>query len=477
MEHYDEHTLELFVLGAKRVQPLYREIQGHLSECHGCRTLVEQLREIHSDLANELEMPAEPISPEKALTRRRQEIAHYSEHYGASLRYTPRTPMQRLRYYIFNYPVAATVVGISFAVIFVGIGMLLSIPFNQSSAEKPIRDTNPSYPFLNASNGMFEVRNRSHELLWSLPVKDLNGLKELEASRDIRRSFVFDIDGDGRNDIVTSLTFIESPMFKPNAIHVISADNVLIRDITFPEKVEFRGDKYQAPMRLDGFMVLDTSTVLKTGFYASATNDRSPCTIVRFDINGKVIGQYWHFGNLFASYLHDIDGDGKKELILCMINNVDDHKILSSPAVVVLDPERLVGNTESTATRGFGFPASDAELYYVRLPLSDINTELNIHADASHFQASENTLHFFSSMGIDSIGYEFEFVFDRSLTPIDVKPTSRILTLYSQLKRKGIVKEELNQAYRHDLKDRIRFWDGKQWTKGVTRVRSVQSAP
>ncbi len=32
MKHFDEHTLELFVLGAKETQPLRNEIEAHLTE-------------------------------------------------------------------------------------------------------------------------------------------------------------------------------------------------------------------------------------------------------------------------------------------------------------------------------------------------------------------------------------------------------------------------------------------------------------
>ena len=43
MRHFDEATLELYVLGSKKVVGLRDEIAAHLGECRGCRTIVHEM--------------------------------------------------------------------------------------------------------------------------------------------------------------------------------------------------------------------------------------------------------------------------------------------------------------------------------------------------------------------------------------------------------------------------------------------------
>ena len=207
MQHFDEHTLELFVLGSRKVDSRHGEIESHLTECSGCRAMVEELRAIHADLANELESEEAPVSQERSLAHRRQHLARYSEEGGAPMRYTPRTPMQKVRYFIVRYPVAAAVAGISFAAIFIGLGMLMSIPFKQASAtdEIIVLDRNPAFSNYNDASATLEILNADHQVLWFKKSPEIRAAREEERARNIERTVIRDLDGDGNNEVITTI--------------------------------------------------------------------------------------------------------------------------------------------------------------------------------------------------------------------------------------------------------------------------------
>ncbi len=62
---------------------------------------------------------------------------------------------------------------------------------------------------------------------------------------------------------------------------------------------------------------------------------------------GDVIGEYWHHGQIRSLYLHDLDGDGRKEIVFCGTNDVDDDTGPAIPVIGVLDPRKLTARTES----------------------------------------------------------------------------------------------------------------------------------
>ena len=55
MRHYDEHTLELHVLGAASVAAQGHAIEAHLAECEGCRSMAAELRSFHAEVAASIE--------------------------------------------------------------------------------------------------------------------------------------------------------------------------------------------------------------------------------------------------------------------------------------------------------------------------------------------------------------------------------------------------------------------------------------
>jgi hypothetical protein len=71
----------------------------------------------------------------------------------------------------------------------------------------------------------------------------------------------------------------------------------------------------------------------------------------------------------------DVDHDGKEELIFLGMNDTPFPDITYG-VMAVLDPSKIIGDTESKASLGFGFPAAECERYYLRFPRSDVDIAL-----------------------------------------------------------------------------------------------------
>jgi hypothetical protein len=302
----------------------------------------------------------------------------------------------------------------------------------------------------------------------------LNGEEE---SAGISRSYLLDVDHDGTRELVTSAAFRGDPLLRERAVHIIDLKTGLRRNITLTRNAEFRGERYPLPLSLGGSILTDTAKVGTLGLFSVAGGGRSPCVLIRFDLQGNVIGEYWHFGAIFSLYLRDVDGDGRKELIACAMNDVDDNLHMAVPTAIVLDPEKIVGVTESSASRGFGYPVSPAERYYVGLPLSELNTVFNVNASVFHLRTNEGSLFVYVRTLIGGGEYEFEYEFARVLVPVDVKPTTNTLNFYSDQRRKGVLKKPLDREYRNKLLHGMRYWDGVKWSGEVAQVRPPAANP
>jgi len=79
MEHFDEHSLELFVLNAPEIQNRKAAIQDHLKECHGCKELTNRMVEFHSELEYESRVESHDLpAVETALIHARHTLEPFS---------------------------------------------------------------------------------------------------------------------------------------------------------------------------------------------------------------------------------------------------------------------------------------------------------------------------------------------------------------------------------------------------------------
>src|SRR5208283_1247134 len=130
MTHIDEHTLELFVLGAKEVQRRRKTIEAHLKKCEGCRTLVRTMTEFYAnaDAYRKSQPQSQPQTDSQALIRIPTAIEPTYDPYYSTFKTpvpvrVPRTFLQHISSYANQNPVKS-VIG-SFALL-IGLALIFN---------------------------------------------------------------------------------------------------------------------------------------------------------------------------------------------------------------------------------------------------------------------------------------------------------------------------------------------------------------
>jgi hypothetical protein len=471
MHHVEQQILELYVLNTAAVESRRPEIESHLAECAGCCALVEQMRESYKAVEEKFEqLEARSEVSEQSLAARvaTPERQRYRDAKPA-VSYRPVTAMQRFQYFVRRHPV---VTGGGTFVAFAGLALLTNVVLKSPV----VKDENPANVHYNPTTNSVEVLNKNNDALWQIPSREISGVLESEHRTGTSRIVVDDIDGDGRNEVLSTLwnpgdgAATYQPVFR-----VYDYKKNLLFSKRFEEQVHYLNRSYSDSWSTDIVVTVEGETKGRKDIYVAWGNGRSPFVIARYDASGNELGQYWHFGNLLGMFAIDANGDGTKELILTGTNDTLDSLHQEFPSIAVLDPRRIVGKKKSVCSPGFALQESDAEFYYLRLPVSPLSVALVKHETVTRLtQDRDGTLAFMTtntSASADPNAAAYEYRFSSDFKILEVKSTSGTDQLFARKVKEGVVKGTIDVAYLTALKAGVRYWDGKEWRKEAFRIK------
>lgn len=470
MEHIEEHILELYILESTRVDSRREEIASHLDVCIGCAQLAAEIADFYRDARHEVESIRATGTPsEYSLVTSRKGVSRFQEERSLQRPVAHPNPMGKVQYFVYRHPYLTSGGAFTFGAVAVAA---LTIVLNTG-----VKDTNPSYVLSNTEQSALEIRNTSHEILWRLPVFD--GRNQFDEERDhrITKTIVDDFDGDGKNEVLTTLPIGSE------------SENWYLKMFDSPQNLRFRKeffydvsyrDRIYAPRFCPrGILVLREGDRMEQDIFVGANHfGRSPFVLSRMDPSGNENAQFWHFGHVYVMDTIHVGDSGKKMIVLGGINDTADTLKVDSPiefpVILVIDPEKIIGQKKSVGAIGFDLPVSDAELYYIRLPLSDIEYVRKLEAAVRsliHRQQENITFWVKSDSGTGELITIFEYIFDRNMIVKEVKSTNITKTVHARLVAEGKIKSKLDKAYLENLKNGVRYWDGTEWRKEVVRVK------
>jgi hypothetical protein len=443
MQHLAEHTIELYVLGAREVASQVDAIRVHLLECGGCRSSEERFRAIYVDMERvheELQSGSGGTVP--AVVQRRASMEPFYDPERVLVEPIRRTIPYRLRMFSRQHPLAAASGGIVTLAAFAGVvGLALNV-FSPPPS--------PSFVHLNPEQNLIDVYGKENTKLWSLPALALSRWEEEMTSHRTSRVEVADLNGDGTGEVITTAPLAGTK--SPGAlVRAFDARQKLLFEQEIGSPVEFRGARYGERMEAWPLVIVQDSAGKGAEIVVAASGGRSPTVISRLDAKGNILGEYWHFGTLSGLFAFDLDGNGRKEVIASGTNDIND--VLGDPGrsqavFMVIDPLRLVGRNESRATRGFGFPTSDAERTYIRFSRSDMEEALGISNGVRTIQRTADNLLFVKvENGSVTAAITFDYFFSNSLRLVSVKSNDVNANVHARLKREGKIRSTLDEAY------------------------------
>ena len=334
-------------------------------------------------------------------------------------------------------------------------------------------DSNISYYHYNVGQNKLEVYDSLNHLLWSAPTPLAEDAAITE--KELRRTYtiIMDLAGRGENSLVTTLPL--GKMKHSSEVQVYKKDGKLVEHRSFENtKFSFLRTQYDGPF-IPSDLVLFGSTGTAHTVIVSASTGRSPNIAARLDSSLGVLGRFWHYGSLSPYRVDSVAGVGSA-LVLIGQNDVSDATDRTFCVMIIVDPGKIVNDQESSATKGFGLASSDAELYYVRFPRTDMEMvsnqfvipqrvdDLGASALSVKLQTRVNQL-----SGPNQSGFDY-FFSKKDLRVIDVRFNTPTERTHRILKRQGKIHSQFDRSYLENLKGRVSYWDGAKWIPVPTRI-------
>jgi hypothetical protein len=184
---------------------------------------------------------------------------------------------------------------------------------------------------------------------------------------------------------------------------------------------------------------------------------RFPTRLTVLDANGELRGDYWNSGQLADFLVIDLDGDGRSELLAYGTNNEYGQGVL-----IVFDAADVRGCSPQ-ADESFRWKDMEpgSQLHYIRIPRPDAELA------AGYFPVDDIPRVFSLKDGrlaVWSGRSGLEYVFDGSLNILEVRGSHSFQVLHENARRAGKISSVADAAYFEDLRRRILYWDGSDWT-------------
>jgi hypothetical protein len=453
MTHIDEHRLELYLLDPEALGAGISEVEIHLKDCPGCYAIVEQMRSFYTQAeqtftegkVRAVGTPGTSLIP---LEEQMPDIFAAPDRLVKRQWSVDRKPVFGL---VRRHPVVA------------GSGAFALLAVVAATAfffVRGAKDVNPAYAHLNPAAETIEIFNARNEICWTLPAQNLRDVADLENRTQLRAIQVIDLDGDGANEVVTIAKLGIDPKQTAAPLRIIDHYGGELYRIPLGGAVKYAGIEYGEEYKPLGIAVAAPGADGRREIIAGANTVRSPYVITRVSPSGKVLGEYWHFGSIYGFSVLSV---GAKEAIVAWgTNDVPDTSGRSDSSfafIAVLDPAKIQGRTESAFTRGFGFPVSDAEVHYIRLPRSDIQDALHLPSATTSMDVERDTVLTFgvSSPSKSGESSTFYYSFTTTLRPLLVKSDDITEADHRKLVSQGKLKSRWDQEYFQKLKSNIQF--------------------
>jgi hypothetical protein len=474
MEHIDEYNLELYVLNDMQIEAMRDKIEEHLLECYGCRALVDEMNTYYKELEIELQRKPEPIpSIETAIVRRHTNLTQFYKRPLPPIQYPSNTPFAKIFYFARRHPMVVSAGG--FAAI-AALGWFMNDAIRNLSTEKIVEETNPVNYIYNTGSNFIEVVDSKNKRLWNLATgcPDLNVEKDREQTGHYYRTKLEDLNGEGKNELVTILPLMGEK--RNNLIRIFAFDGKLIASRDFDTKVAYKGNSYKSDYALGNLIVDSFSSNKHKEIFVTTQVEQSLSSLTRIDIQGRTIGEYWHYGTVNASVLNAYQSS-KKYIILCGKNDVQENTSNSFPIIIILDPVKIIGKSESSVSPGFGFDRSAAELYCIRLLPSDGTSEQNGDYYVDYFDegmgGDKDALSFWIKSIRSDASIRYEYIFSRDMKLLNIKSPMGLNKSNERLANKGSSVHKAVTLDQQNLKNGVRYWDGKEWRKEWTKVKNI----
>lgn len=471
-EHVTEERLERFLRTSEELTPEEREeLSKHLTRCKLCEEHLQALQRFYLDLEKRLQ--EEPTERDRAFAQTlmlrkaprllpspallKKQMGSFLEKVKVAIEpYRPPLP-QRLFRYVLAHP-ARTAGATTLAALALMAAFLVFRP--------PAADVNPAYAKI--ENYVLSVYSRTGEVLWTKSAVGVpDASSQSPVAPPIRRSIlVTDIDGDASNEVLLTGTARTRTEWAPDTLYCFNQDSTLrwkhgMGSIIAFGKMDFIS---HSKWYIANFFTVENGGGAKPRLFVLAhVNPYFPSKLFELNpMNGREQQSYWHPGQLEQVLIHDIDLDGKNEIVLGGINNAYERA-----CIAVLDPSHISGCGPTTPELAPKIVGKGTEEYYLLLPLTKLGetmgevsynevNELKLDEDGSITVSTHEALNSDSPGGI-------LYTIVQNMKVVVATGGDPFLKSHQRLVAEGKLQERLDPEYWEELKNAVRYWDGDKF--------------
>jgi len=318
------------------------------------------------------------------------------------------------------------------------------------------------------------IVNREGKFLWEHDT----GLETLGLETDFRKLFnqrtripgknertipilhIRDIDGDGKNEV----------LFTPTTSDSFRAGRMICFDHRGRERWRFDGGRElvfgKTTYSRDYHNAFDTLDLDGDGrleiLVLSSHWPEFPSQLTVLSTEGNPLGEYWNSGRILDYLSADLDGDGKKELVISGTNNE-----FNQGFVAVFDPRKIGGaspNSGEYKNLAFG---PGTEKAYIRFPWTDLDPIDSTKSWADNLSIQDN-----GWIYVNTLANHIIFSLDpKSLECRQVTLTDTFISRHREEAKGGRVSSVLGDAYREKLRTGLLYYTGREWTLTPTWIR------
>ncbi len=479
MIHVDQKKLELLYFSPDLLSNEEKSgIEKHLMECSLCRENALQQSKYYDAFNERLgNTPTErdfafgrnlsnrqivPV-PSRALEKKVDTaIDAYAEIIEPSRRSLPERFVRYVRFHPVGF---ASGLSLAAAVAVLAVMMI-----------RPTRDLNPSYA--RAKDEFLVVYNSRGEEVWRKhigPEYVATSASGTAGQHPDWINSVADVDGDGKNEVVS--IFGVNGYYTPisNTLQVFNADGTERWKYSFHRQITFGTTPYADDY---AFRLETVGDYLRNGslqiIALAAQFPWIPNAIVMLNArDGTLVSEYWHPGTAARFDHKDIDRDGIDELFFSGKNS-----FYNRASLLVLDPRAMTGHSpvpEKDNPPGIG---QGTEKYYVLFPASDLEKLWLESNFANDIQTRESGL-------IDVVVYEqipgsmageLHYYFDSTMTCVRVSGSNSFIDMHQRMEAAGKITGKIDDQYYASLQRGVLYWDGDKLVREPTMNRHYLEA-
>jgi hypothetical protein len=268
--------------------------------------------------------------------------------------------------------------------------------------------------------------------------------------------FAADVDGDGETELIfgaVPLMARDDPDSQTNEVLCFSQDDHRIKWRFTPGRSKVTDntrEEYFPPYWINNVKLVPGRSARNTRIVVSSIhNTQAPAQVAVLDGHGKLLGEYWHPGQLIQIGFADLDGDGKPELLLGGVNNGD-----HAATLVVFDPDRVHGTATGLSDPGFGLrgfePGTEKAVVLFPLPcLAREGPKIERYHWVEMLHITQDRLFLAVSAGVARGKMDLLYELDYDLKVRSITPGADVRQQHLDWEKAGYLKHPLDDA---DLK-------------------------